>query len=126
MVDVDGVRYEAHNSIPWRTDPQTCFRVLTKPADPQPSAHLAAMLATVRLKAEGLEAGLLRKVLNPAGEVATELAGVGLAAIARTASLTAAMTPATPPNGSLSQYVAAIRPSPNALAATVGSAGTII
>ncbi len=87
-VEVDGQRIEAHSIIPWETDPQTSFRALTKPPDPQPSAHLAALLATVKLKAEEIGAGLLKKVITPAGEVATEFLGVGLAAIARTASLT--------------------------------------
>jgi hypothetical protein len=87
-VEVDGQRIEAHSIIPWETDPQTSFRALTKPPDPQPSAHLAALLATVKLKAEQLGAGLLQKVITPAGEVATEFLGVGLAAIGRVASLT--------------------------------------
>jgi hypothetical protein len=87
-VEVDGQRIEAHSIIPWETDPQTSFRALTKPPDPQPSAHLAALLATVKLKAEEIGAGLLQKVITPAGEVATEFLGVGLAAIGRVASLT--------------------------------------
>jgi hypothetical protein len=90
-VEVDGQCIEAHSIIPWQTDPQTSFRALTKPPDPQPSAHLAALLATVKLKAEELGTGLLKKVITPAGEVATEFLGMGLAAIARTASLTAGL-----------------------------------
>jgi hypothetical protein len=97
-VEVDGIRYEAYSVIPWETDPQTSFRALTKPPEPQPSAHLAALLATVKLKAEELGTGLLKKVITPAGEVATEFLGVGLAALARTASLTAGLL-LTPTNG---------------------------
>ena len=90
-VEVDGQRLEAYSRIPWKTNPQTSFRVLTKPLDPQPSPHLAALLATAKLKAEELGTGLLQKVLTPAGEAATEFLGVGLAALARTASLTAGL-----------------------------------
>ena len=90
-VDVDGQRIEAYSRIPWKTTPQTSFRALTKPPDPEPSAHLAALLATAKLKTEEIGTGLLKKVLTPAGEVATEFLGVGLAAIARTASLTAGL-----------------------------------
>lgn len=42
-VEVDGQRIEAYSVIPWKTDPQTSFRALTKPADPLPSAHLRAI-----------------------------------------------------------------------------------
>lgn len=87
-VDLDGQHIEAYSVIPWKTDPQTSSRALTKPTDPQPSAHLAALLTAAKLKAEELGTGLLQKVITPAGEVATEFLGVGLAAIARTASLT--------------------------------------
>jgi hypothetical protein len=99
-VEVDGQRIEAHSVIPWETDPQTSFRALTKPPEPQPSAHLAALLATVKLKAEELGTGLLKRVITPAGEVATEFLGVGLAAIARTASLTVGLvlTPTNSPD----------------------------
>ncbi|HEX8659698.1 MAG TPA: type VI secretion system tube protein TssD, partial [Hymenobacter sp.] len=47
-VEVNGQRLEAYSRIPWKTNPQTSFRVLTKPPDPQPSPHLAALLATAR------------------------------------------------------------------------------
>ncbi len=99
-VEVDGQRIEAHSIIPWETDPQTSFRALTKPPDPLPSAHLAALLATIKLKAEELGTGLLQKVITPAGEVATEFLSVGLAAIARTASLTVGLvlTPTNSPD----------------------------
>lgn len=53
-----------------------------------PASAAATVLAATRLKAEELATGLLKKVITPAGEVGTELLGVGLATIARTASLT--------------------------------------
>lgn len=89
-IELDGIRLEAHSLIPWETDAQTSFRALTKPADPLPSAHLAAgagLVATSRLKAEEVGTGLIKKVLTPAGEVGTEIAGVSVAAIGRTAAL---------------------------------------
>jgi hypothetical protein len=90
-VEVDGQRVEAHSRIPWKTDPHTSFRALTKPPDPEPSAHLAALLTATKVVAEEVGTGLLKKVITPAGEVATELLGVGLAALVRTASLTAGL-----------------------------------
>ena len=90
-VDVDGQHLEAYSVIPWKTDPQTSFRALTKPADPEPSAHLAALLTAAKLTAEEVATGFVKKVITPAGEVGTELLGVGAAALARTASLTAGL-----------------------------------
>lgn len=43
-IELNGIRLEAHSLIPWATDAPTSFRALTKPADPQPSAQLAAGL----------------------------------------------------------------------------------
>ncbi len=39
-VEVQGQRVEAYSVIPWRTDPATSFRALTKPPDPLPWAEL--------------------------------------------------------------------------------------
>ena len=89
-IELDGIRLEAHSLIPWPTDKDTSFRALTKPADPQPSTHLAAgvgLAATAKLKAEQVATGLVKKVINPAGAVATEIGGVSLAAVGRTAAL---------------------------------------
>lgn len=47
-VEVDGQRVKAHSIIPWDTDPQTSFRALTKPTNPAPSAHLAALFAAAQ------------------------------------------------------------------------------
>jgi hypothetical protein len=46
------------------------------------------VLTATKLKAEEVATGVIKKVLTPAGEVGTELFGIGLAAITRTASLT--------------------------------------
>ena len=54
----------------------------------EPAAAAAPVLDAVLLKAEELASGLVKKVITPAGEVGTEILGVGAAAIARTASLT--------------------------------------
>jgi hypothetical protein len=53
-----------------------------------PPSAAATVLAATKLKAEEVATGVIKKVLTPAGEVGTELFGVGLAAITRTASLT--------------------------------------
>lgn len=53
-----------------------------------PASAAATVLTATKLKAEELATGILKKVITPAGEVGTEILGVGLAAIARTASLT--------------------------------------
>ena len=90
-VNVDGQHIEAYSVIPWKTDPQTSLRALTKPADPLPSPHLAALLTAAKRKAEELGTGFVKQVLTPAGEVGTEFMGVSLAALARTASLTAGL-----------------------------------
>ena len=89
-IELDGIRLEAHSVIPWKTDAQTSFRALTKPADPLPSAHLAAgagLVAAGKFKAEQAATGLVKKVVTPAGEVGTEIGGIGLGAIGRTAGL---------------------------------------
>ena len=54
----------------------------------EPAAAAAPVLDAVLLKAEELASGLVKKVITPAGELGTEILGVGAAAIARTASLT--------------------------------------
>lgn len=41
-IEVHGIRLENFSLIPWATSPATSFKALTKPADPLPSAHLAA------------------------------------------------------------------------------------
>ncbi len=87
-VDVNGVRIELHSDLWWEKNAATRSKALTKPPDPLPSPHLAAFLTAAKLKAEELGAGLVQKVITPAGEVGTEILGVGLAAIVRTASLT--------------------------------------
>jgi hypothetical protein len=87
-VDLNGVRIELHSDLWWEKNAATRSKALTKPPDPLPSPHLAAFLTAAKLKAEELGAGLVQKVLTPAGEVATEVLGVGLAALVRTASLT--------------------------------------
>ena len=53
-----------------------------------PASAAATVLAAAKLKAEEAATGLVKKVITPAGEVGTEILGVGLATIARTASLT--------------------------------------
>jgi hypothetical protein len=99
-VDLNGVYIELHSDLWWEKKAPTRFKALTKPPDPLPSPHLAAFLTAAKLKAEELGAGLVQKVLTPAGEVATEVLGVGLAAIVRTASLTAGilLTPTNSPD----------------------------
>ena len=97
---VDGTFVQAHSRIRWLTDRATSFRALTKPAEPLPSLSLAALVSTGVLRAEQLATGLLQRVITPAGAVATEFLGVGVAAIGRAASLTAGLvlTPANDPN----------------------------
>jgi hypothetical protein len=51
------------------------------------------------LKAEELASGLVKKVVTPAGELGTEILGIGTATIARAASLTAGLV-LTPANDS--------------------------
>lgn len=84
LPDVQGQRIQAHSLIPWVTDAATSFRALTPLA----------------LRAETLASGLLQRVITPVGELATKFLGVGLSAIARAASLTAALvlTPTNDPN----------------------------
>ncbi|RZJ93136.1 MAG: hypothetical protein EOO60_05750 [Hymenobacter sp.] len=53
-----------------------------------PASAAATVVAAAKLKAEEAATGLVKKVITPAGEVGTEILGVGLATIARTASLT--------------------------------------
>ncbi len=91
LVEVQGQRVQAYSIIPWATDAATSFRALTPPPP---------LLPSLALRAETLASGLLQRVVTPAGEVATELLGVGLSAIARAASLTAGLvlTPANDPN----------------------------
>lgn len=55
-VNLDGHHIEAYSLIPWPTDPQTSFRALTKPADPEPSAHLAASAGLAVLGQKAAEA----------------------------------------------------------------------
>ena len=64
------------------------YRVPTPGKHGQPASAAATLLATAKLKAEEAATGLVKKVITPAGELGTEFLGVGLAAIARTASLT--------------------------------------
>ena len=90
-VEVQGQRLEAHSVIPWVTDAATSFRALTTPADPLPSPNLAALVAAGAVRAEQLAGGLVQRVVTAGGEVATEVLGVGLAALARAASLTAGL-----------------------------------
>ncbi len=88
-IEVHGIRVENYSLIPWPTPPATSFKALTKPADPLPSAHLAAgagLLATTKLKAEEAATGLVKKVITPAGEVGTEFLGISLGAIGRVAA----------------------------------------
>jgi hypothetical protein len=87
-VDLNGVRIELHSDLWWEKNAATRSKALTKPPDPLPSPHLAAFLTAAKLKAEELGAGLVQKVITPAGELGTEILGVGLAALVRTASLT--------------------------------------
>ena len=56
-MELDGQYLEAYSVISWPTDPATSFRALTPPADPQPSAHLAALLTAALL--DRVVAGLL-------------------------------------------------------------------
>ncbi|MGI4735330.1 MAG: type VI secretion system tube protein TssD [Janthinobacterium lividum] len=53
-----------------------------------PAAATATVLDAALLQAEELATGLVKKVITPAGELGTEILGVGAAALARTASLT--------------------------------------
>jgi hypothetical protein len=78
----------------WRVIPGAPGKFVAPPARDHGSPA-ASLVATALLKAEELATGMLKKVVTPAGNVATEFLGVGLAAIARTASLTAGllMTP---------------------------------
>lgn len=63
--------------------------VAPTPGEHGSSASAAAtLLAATKLQAEELVTGILKKVITPAGEVGTEILGVGAAALARTASLT--------------------------------------
>lgn len=55
------------------------------------------VLETTLVKAEELASSLLKKVITPAGELGTEILGIGAAALARTASLTAGLV-LTPTN----------------------------
>jgi hypothetical protein len=87
-VDLNGIRIELHSDLWWEKNAATRSKALTKPPDPLPSPHLAAFLTAAKLKAEELGTGLVQKVITPAGEVGTEILGVGLAALVRTASLT--------------------------------------
>jgi hypothetical protein len=69
---------------------------------PTPGEHgsaAATLLAATKLQAEELATGILKKVITPAGEVGTEILGVGAAALARTASLTLGLL-LTPTNNS--------------------------
>ncbi|WP_046243446.1 hypothetical protein [Hymenobacter terrenus] len=95
-VEVQGQRVAAYSVIPWRTDPATSFRALTKPPDPLPWAGLGVVVRESLLKAEQLAGGLVKKVITPTGELGTELLGVSAEAVARAASLTAGilLTPA--------------------------------
>jgi hypothetical protein len=52
------------------------------------AASVATVLETAVLRAEELASGLVKKVITPAGELGTEILGVGAATIARAASLT--------------------------------------
>ncbi|RZK26936.1 MAG: hypothetical protein EOO63_14110, partial [Hymenobacter sp.] len=72
-VDVDGQGLGAHSVIAWETDLPTRFRALTKPADPLPSAHLAALLGPVKPKAVELETGQPWQGIPSASEVVTEV-----------------------------------------------------
>ncbi|WP_157530922.1 type VI secretion system tube protein TssD [Hymenobacter norwichensis] len=98
--EVQGQRLEAHSLIPWATDEATRFRALTKPPELRPSATLAAIMRSGTLKAETVASSIIKRVVTPAGEVATEVLGLGATAIARAASLTAALVlaPANDPN----------------------------
>lgn len=60
-IDVQGVRYEIYSVIPWKTDAGTSFRALKKPADPLPSAHLAAGLGLLARKAVQAAPGIIEK-----------------------------------------------------------------
>lgn len=60
-IELDGIRLEAHSLIPWDTDAQTSFRALTKPADPKPSAHLAAGLGLLASKAVKAAPQIIKK-----------------------------------------------------------------
>jgi hypothetical protein len=67
-IEVHGIRIENYSLIPWPTSPATSFKALTKPADPLPSAHLAAGLAVLGEKVgEGI-VGAAEKALPIAGE----------------------------------------------------------
>ncbi|HEX8657984.1 MAG TPA: type VI secretion system tube protein TssD [Hymenobacter sp.] len=75
----------------WRVIPGAPGKFVTPAARDHGSPPAASLVATALLKAEELATGMLKKVVTPAGNVATEFLGVGLAAIARTASLTAGL-----------------------------------
>lgn len=75
-IELDGIRLEAHSIIPWETDAQTSFRALTKPADPKPSAQLAAGLGLVA-----------RKVGQAAPEILKKAEPIALEGLARTLTL---------------------------------------
>jgi hypothetical protein len=55
------------------------------------------LLETTLLKAEELASGLVKKVITPAGELGTEILGIGAATLAHTVSLTAGLV-LTPTN----------------------------
>lgn len=111
-LDLDGTRIENYSKLWWEKDHKIRFNALNKPPELLPSPRLRAsfppastaplisLVDTGVLKAEELAAGLLKRVITPAGEVATEFLGVGLTAIARAASLTAGLvlTPTNDPN----------------------------
>jgi hypothetical protein len=72
-VDVDGQRLEAYSVIPWETDVHTSFRALTKPSDPLPSAHLAALLGPVKLKTAERETAQPQQGITQASKVAPQV-----------------------------------------------------
>ena len=74
--------------LTWQAGGPGSYRAPTPREHGQPASAAAALLATAKLKAEEAATGLLKKVITPAGEVGSEFLGVGLAATARTASLT--------------------------------------
>ena len=90
----------AASTLTWQPGGPGSYRAPTPGEHGQPASAAATLLATAKLKAEEAATGLLKKVITPAGEVSTELLGVGLTAIARTASLTAGilLTPTNSPD----------------------------
>jgi hypothetical protein len=76
-------------------------KLTIQPGRPVASANAAVatgvVLETTLLKAEELASGLLKKLITPAGELGTEILGMGAATLARTASLTAGLV-LTPTN----------------------------